>query len=192
MIKTIGMLREELSEYRNPDAKVKRLVDSGEYIALGKGLYETDKTVPGYYLAGAIYGPSYLSFEFALSLYGLIPEAVYSFTSATFEKKRKKQYVTSLGVFSYRDIPSSVYPYEINLIIENGYAYQLAAPEKALCDMLYKAPLLKNLKELKDYLFEDLRIDIMGFNELDTGKIKFLCGLYKTKNHKLMQSLLRG
>lgn len=40
--------------------------------------------------AGSIYDPSHISFEFALSYYGLIPEAVYTVTSATFEKRKRK------------------------------------------------------------------------------------------------------
>ncbi|MFA7674404.1 MAG: hypothetical protein WCY62_11190, partial [Clostridia bacterium] len=67
MIKTTAILYEELKKYTNPAAKIQRLVDSGELIPVIRGLYETDKNIPGYYLASSIYGPSYLSFEFALA-----------------------------------------------------------------------------------------------------------------------------
>ena len=66
-----------------------------------RGLYETDRNAPAYLLAGSIYGPSYISFEYALSRYGLIPEAVYAVTCATFEKKKKKKYETPFGTFTY-------------------------------------------------------------------------------------------
>lgn len=97
MIKTTAMLINEYSSYANPAAKIKRLADSGVLIPVVKGLYETDRDTPGYCLASAIYGPSYLSFEFALSHYGLIPEAVYAFTCATFEKRKAKRYTTAFG-----------------------------------------------------------------------------------------------
>lgn len=42
MIKTTAILRNELKEYVNPTAKIRRLVDSGELIPLVRGLYETD------------------------------------------------------------------------------------------------------------------------------------------------------
>lgn len=45
-----------------------------------KGLYETDKNTPGYYL----------SFDFALTYHGLILEVTYNYTSATFRKKKRK------------------------------------------------------------------------------------------------------
>ena len=90
MIKTTAMLLEELKEYASPANKLARMVANGDYVQIVKGLYETDKTVPGYLLAGSIYGPSYISFEYALSHHGLIPEAVYTITCASFEKKKKK------------------------------------------------------------------------------------------------------
>ena len=104
MIKTTSMLVEELSSYANPKAKLSRMVDAGECFRISKGLYETDKNVSAYLLAGSIYGPSYISFEYALSYYGLIPEAVYTVTNATFDKKKKKIYETEFGTFTYCDI----------------------------------------------------------------------------------------
>ena len=61
-----------------------------------------------YLLAGSIYGPSYISFEFALSYYGLIPEAVHVVTCASFEKKKKKTYDTIFGTFTYRNDVSTI------------------------------------------------------------------------------------
>ncbi len=90
MIKTTSMLLEELEEYASPKSKLSRMVKRGECFPITKGLYETDPNTPPHLLAGSIYGPSYISFEFALSYYGLIPEAVYTVTCATFEKKKKK------------------------------------------------------------------------------------------------------
>ena len=91
MIKTTAMLTEELRQYVNPAAKIRRMAEAGELTPIIKGLYETNASTPGHYLAGAIYGPSYPSFEYALAQHGLIPEAVYSFTSATCGKGRKKR-----------------------------------------------------------------------------------------------------
>ena len=115
MIATTAIILNELNEYASPADKLARMVQRGIYIPIVKGLYETETSTPGYLLAGSIYGPSYLSFEFALAFYGMIPEAVYTFTSATFEKKRKKKYKTSFGTFTYRDIPSSVYSYGLEM-----------------------------------------------------------------------------
>ena len=70
------MLLQEYRSYANPAAKIARMVKSGKLTPIIRGLYETDASVPGYCLSGVIYGPSCLSFEFALSWHNLIPEAV--------------------------------------------------------------------------------------------------------------------
>ncbi|MDD7216064.1 MAG: hypothetical protein PUH94_05295 [Firmicutes bacterium] len=191
MIKTIEMLRNEFTNFKNPDAKVKRMVDDGKLVPVVRGLYETDASVPGHYLAASIYGPSYLSFEFALGYHSLIPESVYNFTCATLEKKKRKRYVTPFGVFTYRDVPSKAYPAEIILVFENNYSFQIATAEKALCDMLYKVSPLKNLRGIGEYIFEDLRIDEKDFLRLDMNKLLEISQLYNTQNHRLLDSMIR-
>jgi len=175
----------------NPTAKIRRLVDEGKLVPVVRGLYETDGNIPGYYLAPIIYGPSYLSFEFALAYYSLIPEAVYNFTSATFEKKKEKQYTTPYGTFTYRDVPNEAYPVGILLHSENGYGFQIASPEKAICDQLYKISPLKNRGELERLLFEDLRIDKEEFFHLKMVDLLEIANRYHTQNHKLLQAYLR-
>lgn len=90
MIKNNINIKQELEQYSDITSRISILVAKGELIPIVRGYYETDRSIPGHYLASIIYGPSYLSFEFALSYYGLIPEAVYHFTSATFNKRRSK------------------------------------------------------------------------------------------------------
>lgn len=191
MIKNTKMLVDELKEYVNPTAKIRRLVDSKELFPIVRGLYETDASIPGYYLAPIIYGPSYLSFEFALAYYSLIPEAVYNFTSATFEKKKVKRYQTPFGTFTYRDVPSDAYPLGIILHSENGYGFQIASPEKAICDELYKISPLKNRSELEKLLFEDLRIDQDEFFRLNMTDLYEIATCFRTQNHKLLQAYVR-
>ena len=191
MIKTTDMLLDELKKYSNPTAKIRRLVEHGELIAVGRGLYETDRNTPGYCLAPIIYGPSYLSFEFALGYHSLIPEAVYTFTSATFEKKKSKRFASTFGNFTYRDVPSAAYPFGIVIHSENGYGVQIASPEKAICDELYTISPLSNRKELRRLLFEDLRIDEDEFLKLNLKELYEISTYYNTKNHKLLQSYLK-
>ena len=188
MLKTHLVLIEELKDYRNPAMKINGMLKTGELTRVVRGLYETDPHTPGYLLASAIYGPSYLSFEYALAHHGLIPEAVHQFTSASFEKKRVKQFETPFGVFSYRDIPEEAFPCGVRPMTENGYSYRLASPEKAVCDELYKLSPCANRAELEQLLFEDLRIDRQVFSGLDLAEMEQLSALYRTKNHKLLRS----
>ena len=191
MILTNDIIKLNLQEYSNKDTKICREVKNGNLIKIINGLYETDSNINGYLLAGSIYGPSYLSFDFALYYYGLIPEKVTAFTSATFDKKKKKMYENQFGVFLYRDVPSNVYPLGINLIEENGYIYQIATPEKALCDKLYTLSPIKNMSELENVLYNDLRIDIDELNKFNVQDLKEISNSYHYKNVDLLYRYMR-
>ena len=191
MIITTQMLIEQYRGYVNPKAKIRRLVDHCELYPLTRGLYETDGAASGHYLAGAIFGPSYLSFDFALAYYGLIPEAVYAFSSATFAKRKAKEIKNHFGRFTYRDVPSEAYSFGIAIKEENGYIYQIASPEKALCDKLYTMPPVTSQREIATMLFEDLRIDRGEFVKLDTEGILQICDKYHSNNLKYLMKYLR-
>ena len=191
MIITNDMAKYKLNNYSNKNNKISREIKKGKLFKIITGLYETDPNTPGYLLASSIYGPSYISFDFALSYYGLIPERVSTITCATFNKKKRKQYNTKFGVFTYKDVPSSVYPEEILLKQENNYSYQIATKEKALCDKLYSLKPLKNLSNLETMLFNDLRIDIEEFKKINIKKIEKLSNLYHSTNVALFLKYLR-
>lgn len=160
-----------------------------ECFPITRELYETDPNVPAHLLAGSIYGPSYISFEYALSCYGLIPEAVYTVTCATFEKKKK--YETAFGTFTYRDVPSKAFPLGIRLVQEGDYFYRIADPEKALCDQLYTMPPVPNTKELLRLLTDDLRIEEAELRKLDASKVCGYSDAFHATNIKKLCSLLR-
>ena len=191
MIITNDMAKYKLNNYSNKNNKISREIKKGKLFKIITGLYETNPNTPGYLLASSIYGPSYISFDFALSYYGLIPERVSTITCATFNKKKRKQYNTKFGVFTYKDVPSSAYPEEILLKQENNYSYQIATKEKALCDKLYSLKPLKNLSNLENMLFNDLRIDIDEFKKINIKKIEKLSNLYHSTNVALLLKYLR-
>lgn len=185
------MLLDQLQSHRYPANKLARMVKRGEIFPVVRGLYVTEKNVPGYVLAASIYGPSYLSFDYALSFWNMIPEAAYSYTSATFSKKKKKQFQTAFGSFTYRDVPTAAYPLGIQVFQEGDYVFPIASPEKALCDKLYTISPVANLGALESLLFDDLRIDSDEFWQLDLADLLHLATLYKTTNHKLLIRYVR-
>ena len=191
MIYSLEMLRQKYSDYANPDDKIYRLVKSDKLFPISKGLYEDDRSTSGQYLASSIYGPSYLSFDYALSYYGLIPEATFVYTSATFEKKKKKIYTNMFGTFTYADVPANIFPLGIKLVESDGYIMHIASPEKALCDKLYSLPPVKNQKELRTLLFDNLRIDADAFTQLDADDIISLSEQYKSNNVRALAKLIR-
>lgn len=191
MIKTTNMLLEELGNYSNPKTRLSRMVKQKKIFPITRGLYETDRNVPGYLLAGSIYGPSYISFEYALSYYGLIPESVYTVTNATFEKRKKKTYETLFGTFTYRDVPPEAFPLGLKLMQEGEYFYRIAEAEKALCDKIYTMKPVANMKELALLLTEDLRIEESELRKLDAGSISVLSKKYHSTNVNKLAAWLR-
>ncbi len=188
---TNEIAKNNLNNYSNKNNKISRDIRNGKLYKIVNGLYETNPNTPSYLLAGSIYGPSYISFEYALSIYGLIPEKVNAVTSASFSKRKMKQYNTSFGFFTYRDVPHLAYPEEIILKIEGDYSYQIATPEKAICDKLYTLSPLNNYLNLENMLFNDLRIDKEEFKKLDIKKIEKLSNLYHSSNIELLSRYMR-
>lgn len=192
MLITIDVVKaNNLADYKNKNNKISRDIQSGKLYKVIPGLYETDPNTAGYLLASSIYGPSYISFEYALSYYGFIPERVSTITCATFNKKKKKQYCTDFGTFTYRDIPNDAYPEELLLKTEGSYSYQIATPEKAICDKLYTLSPLGNYSNLEDMLFNDLRIEDESLNKLNIDKIEKLNNLYHSTNVNLLTKYMR-
>jgi len=191
MIKTYQLLLEELKSYKNPKTKIQRMVKNKEIFLIKRGLYETNINVNPFYLSDPIYSPSYISFETAMSYYQLIPESFYSITNATFGKNRKKEYRNQFGIFIYRDIPKSAFSYGVDIISIDGYTYKIAKKEKALLDMLYVSGKIDNMKEMREYLFSNLRINEMVLDTLDKELIFELSKLYHSRNIDMFQNMLR-
>lgn len=192
MLVSFDALAQQFAGYTDVKGKIRREVQGGRLVQVARGLYETDARTDGKCLAGAIYGPSYLSFDYALSVHALIPEAVYAYTSATFCKGKTKRYENAFGTFLYRDVPAAVYPLGVEIKVERGYSYQIASPEKALCDKLYSLSPVYSVKALKELLFDDLRIDEAAFFALHKDDISQLAPLYRATNLKLLAKFMEG
>jgi predicted transcriptional regulator of viral defense system len=107
----------------------------GLLVRLKRGLYALKTDLPsGEEIANALYRPSYISLEYALAKYGIIPESPYNITSVTTNPTR---IFTSLNqTYSYYTIKQKAYSgYYLN--IEGEKNVLIAQPEKALADFLY-------------------------------------------------------
>ena len=191
MVFSYAELLQNYNNYVDAKGKIRRLIRDETLIPIGKGLYENNADVNPSYLAPWIYSPSYLSFDYVLSLYGMIPEKVCLYTSATFGKRKKKLYTNAFGSYSYQDIPHKAYPYGVKVETDGSYSYQIATCEKALCDKLYTLHPVRNIKELNYLLFEDLRIDEDVFLSLNMKDILFLCPLYHSTNLNYLSKLVQ-
>lgn len=192
MIVTTLDLKEKYKDYTDINGKIKRDIDKGILFPLVRGIYETNSSIDGFLLSSYIYGPSYLSFEFALSFHNIIPERVFVYTNATFNKRKRKSYHNHFGLFTYRDIPNAAFPFFVKAYEEDGYAYFIASPEKALCDLLYIKKPVTSVKELKSLLFEDLRINEAMFEQFNFKDILFLSDKYISNNMKFLKRYIEG
>lgn len=190
MIKDTTTVLHELRGYASPKAKLTRLLKSGALIQIRRGLYVEAGDAPVCALAPVIYGPSYLSFEYALSWYGLIPERVTAMTSACYGKNRSKRFVTPFGEYTYRDIPEAAYPYGIRREMEGVLPFLIADPEKALCDMVSKQSEVVSLRDMERLLLENWRMEREDLIRLDLAAIDFLAPRYRKRSVKALQAWL--
>lgn len=164
-------LKAAIGENGNIRDRISRLIKSGDLIGVVPGIYGLAKELrkrplSAEILANMIYGPSYISFEYALSRAGLIPEGVRGITSAT--PRRNRDFNSPLGPFSYRTLPLPVYSFGwIRESLNDGSGYLIARPEKALLDTLYRSGAVRSVRALYSLLFDDLRIDPAAFQSLD-------------------------
>jgi len=120
---------------------VKRALAKGEILGIRRGLYclarpYQKRPLCIHALAQQIYGPSYVSFESALSYHGWIPEAVYTCTCASLGKS--KLFKTPLGRFDYKRVPQKVLYVGVDRDVDSyGNAAFIASPAKALADYVY-------------------------------------------------------
>lgn len=108
-------------------------------------------------IANKIYPPSYISFEMAFSYYNLIPESVYSITSASSKKTNK--FKTDFGEFTYRHLkPELMFGYK--LIEYKNRNFKIAEIEKAVLDYFYINTHLKSENDFVEMRFnsEEFRI----------------------------------
>ena len=171
---------------------VKREVASGKLIRIRRGLYcvhkiYRKKPLNLFEVAEKIYGPSYISFQSALSYHGLIPEAVFSTTSAC--SKRSRTFHTPLGIFSFQKIPSlSAFQGVIRINDSDGF-YLIADPDKAILDYVY----FHRVDWGMELLSKNLRIDREHINDISHDGLKKLAFSYKSQRiNRFIQTFKKG
>ena len=106
-------------------------------------------------IANRIYNPSYISFETAMSYYGLIPESVYGITSAS--TRRTYKFRTKIAEFSYRTITPRLF-FGYTMVEYDNKCFKIASVEKALLDYFYINTKINGKEDLLS-----LRIDKNAF-----------------------------
>ena len=170
--------------------KIKRLLAQGKLLHIRRGLYCLTEELGclikphPFELAQYIYGPSYISLESALSFHKLIPETVYTVTSAT--AKRSKEFRTPLGVYSYLHLPRENFYVEVERVQEDDRQFFMAKPWKAICDYVYCYR--KDWTNLEP-LLGSLRMNHDELPSLGVGELQQLQDYY---HHRRLDLFLKG
>ena len=169
---TTSIIESLYPKLKSADKKVTWLEKQGFIIRLKRGLYvanpkHSGKTLSSELIANHLYAPSYISLSTALRYYGLIPEAVYVHQSMTVKHSRSFQ--TPIGSYDYKYISREAFSVGVRSIHKGDYAFLMASPEKALCDLIANSSKvnLRYMKDVEIYLEQDIRMDMDEFYKMD-------------------------
>lgn len=185
-----------LGQYKSKRDKISHLIKTGEIIRIKKGLYVLNKSyrrgnVSLEHLSNLIFGPSYVSLEYALSYYGFIPEKVETVTAVT--TGRSRQFQTPLGVFTFRSITLSQFSSGMEVIdIEQDIRFMMASPEKALADFIQsqKGVPIQSITVFEQYLFDDIRLDATMLSKVRLPEMKAFSTAYKSQKLSILCEII--
>ena len=188
---TVLELHALLEGYRNKPAKVSSMLSRGEIIQIRRGLYTfaeplRHEILSSAVLANRIYGPSYVSEDFALSFHSLIPERPAVVTSIAMGRSR--EFTNDFGIFSYRYCRSKFYPIGVINLGEGQNRFFIAAPEKALFDKVFYDRRFDG-SDPETYLWQDLRLDFEKVKQFDKELLSCLAPFMRGRLRKLSNYL---
>ncbi len=189
-----NLLLHALKDYKKPRDKIRGLIRDRDIIRVKKGLYvlgnDYNKPYNKFVLANLIYGPSYITGQTALAFWNIIPERVELMISMT--TKRKKQFETPVGKFSYLYCPKTAFSIGIQLEDTGDQKKILmASPEKALCDIAATQTRISTKNEMKEFL-ELMRLDFSGYKNLDFSLLEKIEAGYRRQSIKLLLRCLKN
>jgi len=160
-----------LTDYSNPNARIKLWVGQGYLVPLKRGLYIVSHEITQQepclgLIANHLYSPSYVSLQYALRQYGLIPERVMLVTNIT--TCHARTFSNSLGSFSYHNVNRAYFALGVTARKEGASTYLIATPEKALVDtLLFTTKVPNSLVGLAQFLEEDMRFDMDALHNMN-------------------------
>jgi len=120
--------------------QLSRWVRKGLISRLRKGIYvlngdDRKISLSRQFIANQLYFPSYVSNEYALSFYGLIPERVADVTSVT--PRKTAEFSNEFGTFVYQHVKKDCFNGYTQIREGSGLNFLIAVPEKAVVDFIY-------------------------------------------------------
>lgn len=161
-------------------SQVSRWIQKGWIVPLKRGLYIFSdvlrfRDIPMLYIANRLISPSYISMEYALGYYGLIPEKVVMVTSVT--TKKTSTFKNDCGIFKYYSIKKNLFC-GYSMTEEGEQKIFIASPEKALLDYFYfnQVKFKGHHHEFEEMRFQNIeRLNhktLLGFKHLYGSKMR--------------------
>ena len=166
--------------------QVREWTKKGYILPLKRGIYFFNenyrKKEPSLsFIANFLITPSYLSLEYALGFYDLIPEKVTVFTAITTRKTTILK--NRLGVFEYHSIKQNLF-YGYKKEVDKEQEFFIAFPEKAILDYFYLNRQFKgSFSEFESLRLQNL--EIIDKSRLDTFSLK-----YNKRTKKIAKDLI--
>lgn len=151
-------------------------MEQGYLVPLKRGLYIVSPVITQQepclgLIANHLYMPSYVSLQFALREYGLIPEFVHLVTSIT--TCHAREFSNTFGSFAYHYVSRTYFALGVTSRTEGRSAYMIATPEKALADAIsFTTKVPASLVGLMQFLEEDMRFDIDALRQMQIPLLK--------------------
>lgn len=183
--------------YTNINDKINNLKQKGIIKTVKQGLYIHTSLINKNIISkelvsnNLLSSPSYISLDYALYFYGLIPEIVHEITAVTIS--RSKTFKTDFGVFSYKQIKKELFAIGIKIESSKNGNYLIATKEKAVCDKIYftKALKLTSLSSMVKFIENDLRMDIDELTDFNTQIISEYYQVSKSKKIRILLNLIK-
>ena len=153
---TTSIIESLYTELKSANKKVTWLEKQGVIIRLKRGLYVINpeysgKTLSSELIANHLYTPSYISMSQSMTV------------------KHPRSFQTPVGNYDYKYISRKAFPIGVRSINKGDYAFLIASPEKALCDLIANSSkvILRYMKDVEIYLEQDIRMDMDEFYNMD-------------------------
>ena len=149
--------------------------------------------LPPWAIAERLHTPSYISFDYALGLHGMITRNARSITCASPSVRRECNLVYQGCPITYRWIPARVASLGVTQLCSDDSPVSIATPEKALCDLLYGERPVRSYAGLEFVMFEILDIDDDEVFTVDADRVATYAEIYgSTTLNVLARYLGRG
>ncbi len=178
--------------YKAPEKALEIWANKGQLIRLKRGLYTNASSYNPLVIAGAIHSPSYISFETALAIYGLIPERVEAVMSVVDGPQLKFRVYDRL--FLYRKQKRRLFAEGMTMTAIADKFVLIATKEKALLDTLawrkFRTAEMSK-RDIFDFVKDSLRVEEEDLLKLSRRKMERLATLYHNRAPTLLAEALK-